>query len=230
MGNTSSTSNQTQTHQHDNPPPAYTASTNSDTKDLKPINTDVDSKATHYAKEDYTPTSPSPKSGSSLKRFSGLFQTQRQKSISEDALELLRKYDILVLIDDSRSMAENGRRRWLEARDALAPLADKAGRYDTDGLDIYFLNSRSKGDGLTVSIVHQKLPVHFLSMEHWQDAAGVLQLFESVRPNGATPLGDRLEEILQPYIEKLESANTSENVRKIKPLDIVVITDGIPSA
>lgn len=40
---------------------------------------------------------------------------------------------------------------WFEARDALAGIADVAARYDTDGVDIYFLNSQMVGIGLKVS-------------------------------------------------------------------------------
>jgi hypothetical protein len=57
----------------------------------------------------------------------------------------------------------------------------------------------------------------------------VLQLFETVRPNNGTPLGNRLEELLLPYLEKLEAAKLATEARKIKPVDIIVITDGEPS-
>ena len=41
---------------------------------------------------------------------------------------------------------------WVEARDALAGIADVAARYDADGVDIYFLNNPSVGRGMRVSI------------------------------------------------------------------------------
>jgi hypothetical protein len=107
-------------------------------------------------------------------------------------------------------MGDNGLQRWFEARDALSPLAEIAGRYDADGLDLFFLNSHRSGKGL-------------------KSAASVLQIFENVSPAGTTPLGHRLEELLNPYIEKLEAAKTFSEVRKIKPIDILVITDGIPT-
>lgn len=40
---------------------------------------------------------------------------------------------------------------WFEARDALAGIADVAARYDSDGVDIYFLNDPAVGKNLSVS-------------------------------------------------------------------------------
>lgn len=42
--------------------------------------------------------------------------------------------------------------RWDEARDALAEIADIAVQYDKDGIDIFFLNNKAKGEGLKVSL------------------------------------------------------------------------------
>jgi hypothetical protein len=47
---------------------------------------------------------------------------------------------------------------WFEARDALAGLADIAARYDSDGVDVYFLNSHRVGTGLHVSVFPPDLP------------------------------------------------------------------------
>lgn len=51
---------------------------------------------------------------------------------------------------------------WLEARDALAGIADVAGRYDADGVDIHFLNNPSVGRGMKV---RQHLLLAFSSTE-----------------------------------------------------------------
>lgn len=87
-------------------------------------------------------------------------------------MDLLRKYDTVLIVDDSGSMgySEGGPgtpSRWDEvfvfqvvsllllnqsqAKEALATLAGIAGAYDADGIDIHFLNSRAKGIGMTVS-------------------------------------------------------------------------------
>jgi hypothetical protein len=61
----------------------------------------------------------------------------------------------------------------------------------------------------------------------------VEEVFHIVRPLGGTPTGTRLHYVLQPYLERVEaqarltaSGATSEPV---KPLNIIVITDGVPS-
>lgn len=41
-------------------------------------------------------------------------------------------------------------RRWQEARDALASVVATAAKYDDDGVDVHFLNSRVVGNGLKV--------------------------------------------------------------------------------
>lgn len=65
----------------------------------------------------------------------------------DDALEILRGYDTVIVVDDSLSMAGHS---WVEAKDALKTLATLAGQYDKDGLDIHFLNTPISGTNLTV--------------------------------------------------------------------------------
>lgn len=50
---------------------------------------------------------------------------------------------------------------WFEAKYALAGIAALAAQYDTNGLDIHFLNSRTVGTNLRVRIYLQFL-LHFL--------------------------------------------------------------------
>lgn len=45
-------------------------------------------------------------------------------------------------------MAVNG--AWKKARDAVVRVASEAMQYDTDGIDIYFLNSLLYWDGIIV--------------------------------------------------------------------------------
>lgn len=112
----------------------------------------------------------------------------------------------------------------------MATLADKAGQYDGDGIDVYFLNSKRNGVKMRV---HSDACSHHerrrLTLIHVQNARSVLQLFDQVKPGGATPIGDRLEELLMDYMEELERVKTLQAVRNIKPLNIIVITDGAPS-
>ena len=55
-------------------------------------------------------------------------------------------------------------------------------------------------------------------------------LFDQVEPRGVTPIGDRLESLLQPYLRKLEAAgNSTQAFKEIKPVNYLIITDGAPS-
>ncbi|WWC65789.1 uncharacterized protein I303_108411 [Kwoniella dejecticola CBS 10117] len=144
----------------------------------------------------YTPTSP----------VDGF----RDKS-GEDPLEILKEYDTVLLIDDSSSMKG---RRWNEARTSLMGVADIAARYDQDGIDVRFLNSRKEGDGL-------------------KTGNQVMQLFDAVHPNGATPTGQRLENILREYMISLEKQSNRNSILgrnpTVKPMNLIVITDGAPT-
>ncbi|KAI9064812.1 hypothetical protein FKP32DRAFT_1568950 [Trametes sanguinea] len=128
----------------------------------------------------------------------------------EDALSTLQKYNTVIIVDDSGSMRGA---LWEEARDALATLADVAAKYDSDGIDLVFLNSTKRGLNL-------------------KDSAQVQRIFNSVDPRGATPIGEKLEELLLFYMKSLDAANESGGltaVKKIKPVNYIVITDGAPT-
>ncbi|PVF96352.1 hypothetical protein CPB86DRAFT_787101 [Serendipita vermifera] len=136
----------------------------------------------------------------------------RRASVEDPLLQLV-KYDTIIIVDDSSSMAGA---RWFEAREALAGVAELASKYDSDGIDIHFLNSTLVGQGLT-------------------NAAEVNSLFNRVEPDGITPTGEKLEELLLDYLLKLEDAYaqaaagdpTAKNA--VKPANFLVITDGAPT-
>ncbi|ESK89368.1 von willebrand factor [Moniliophthora roreri MCA 2997] len=130
----------------------------------------------------------------------------RQQTI-DDMLETLRKYDTVIIVDDSSSMIGA---RWAEAASALSALADLAGQFDADGIDIHFLNDDRVGKNMT-------------------KREAVEDLFNQIRPRGVTPIGERLEDLLRDYLEKLEAAYDSGNLKSIKPVNFVVLTDGAPT-
>lgn len=134
-------------------------------------------------------------------------RTPLRKESVDDALEILRGYDTVIVVDDSLSMAGQS---WQEARDALGTLAKMAGQYDTNGIDIHFLNTRLPGMNIT-------------------NINEVQRLFAKVVPRGATPTGRRLEELLQDYISRLEAADDTGRRDSVKPVNYIVITDGEPS-
>ncbi|OCF43858.1 hypothetical protein I317_02301 [Kwoniella heveanensis CBS 569] len=132
----------------------------------------------------------------------------------EDALEMLREFDTVFLVDDSTSMAGE---RWSQARQALMEVAEIAARYDDNGVDIYFLNSKRVGKELKAA--HE-----------------VEDLFRGLEPKGATPTGIRLEAILRDYMSRLERSSAlspggsaAGEEQGIKAMNLIVVTDGAPT-
>lgn len=108
---------------------------------------------------------------------------------------------------------------WKEAEAALKSIAEIITKYDEDGIDIYFLNHKSKNE----SGKSHKLNGGYYNVTSQRK---VEQIFSSVRPRGATPTGMRLEDILRPYRKQLRTAN---DVSDVKPINLIVITDGEPT-
>jgi len=136
----------------------------------------------------------------------------RSESV-ENALEILRKYDTAIIVDDSSSMKGG---RWEETRDVLSSLADVTSQYDTNGIDVHFLNNKV-----------------FLS--NVRVASTVNNLFDRIQPRGITPIGGKLEELLLSYLDMIERAKEREiagdsrAMKGIKPVNYIVLTDGAPT-
>ena len=112
-------------------------------------------------------------------------------------------------------------RGWREVSQALATIAPIITEHDQDGIDIYFLNHISENPG---SASEGVAPNGYRGIKR---AETVTQIFERVRPQGGTPTGVRVQNILKPYMAKLKS-ELSEG-RDFKPLNLIVLTDGVPS-
>jgi uncharacterized protein YegL len=122
----------------------------------------------------------------------------------EDPYAFLKTFDTIFLIDDSGSMAG---RSWREVEEALKLITPICASHDADGIDIYFLNRPDSRQYMNVS-----------------RASTVVEIFQTVRPYGGTPTGQKLNSILKPYLQRYEaSPNTT------KPVNIIVITDGAPT-
>ena len=102
-------------------------------------------------------------------------------------------------------------RSWRETSAALAAITPICTSHDKDGIDIYFLNA--KDDRSYKNITNQDQ---------------VRQIFEKVRPSGGTPTGTKLNSILKPYMKDLEQSFKDQK-EQAKPLNIIVITDGVPT-
>lgn len=96
---------------------------------------------------------------------------------------------------------------WAQTGKALQAIAPICTNHDADGIDVYFLNSKD-------SKLYKNITT----------APTVVEIFQTVRPNGRTPTGQRLNQILSPYLERYEKSPETT-----KPLNIIVITDGVPS-
>lgn len=147
-----------------------------------------------------------------------LLEPASTQSHDDSPYAYLRQFDTVFVIDDSGSMAG---RNWQETSDALAAIAPICTQQDTDGIDIYFLNHRSswsdRDRGAYMNVVTKR---------------AVQDIFSTVRPSGGTPTGTRLSHILRPYLTELqkdrERQSQGQNPR-VKPLNIIVITDGVPT-
>lgn len=125
-----------------------------------------------------------------------------QADTADDAYAFLSTFDTIFLIDDSGSMAGS---RWRETGDAIARIAPICTAHDHDGIDIHFLNHPSSFANIT-------------------RAATVSEIFQSVRPSGGTPTGQRLNKLLKAYLKTYAAAPETT-----KPINIICITDGEPS-
>ena len=98
--------------------------------------------------------------------------------------------------------------RWNEAASALAAIAPICTKYDSNGIDIYFLNTPDSP-----------------SYQNVTSATRVTSIFNRVRPAGGTPIGSRLNNVLKPYYAKLEQKGKGRS-EEVKPLNIICLTDG----
>lgn len=118
-----------------------------------------------------------------------------------DPYAFLKSFDTVFLIDDSGSMAG---RSWRETGKALETITPICTARDADGVDIYFLNHPDSSLYKNVT-----------------SAGTVVEIFQTVRPRGSTPTGQRLNAILKPYLKRYE-----KDPENTKPINVIVITDG----
>ncbi|KAJ7584374.1 hypothetical protein C8J56DRAFT_150995 [Mycena floridula] len=133
--------------------------------------------------------------------------TREAEESLDDALEQLSKYDTVFIVDDSLSMRGS---RWREAKVALTDLVEKAKGYDADGVDIHFLNSSEMERGV-------------------KETKLVDEVFAKVEPNGVTPIGGRLKQLLDIYLETLEELKETNEHNTLKRINFLIITDGQPT-
>lgn len=136
---------------------------------------------------------------------------------ADDPYAFLSDFDTIFLIDDSGSMQGE---RWSQTKAAMGAIVPICTAHDADGIDIYFLNKKDSSDFHNVTSLD-----------------GVNKIFSHVSPSGMTPTGRRLNDIIDPYLNKLEGRGggggglslSSKKKENLKPLNIIVITDGAPT-
>ncbi|PWW74286.1 hypothetical protein C7212DRAFT_353420 [Tuber magnatum] len=142
-------------------------------------------------------------------------------SVRENQYDFLRTFDTVFVVDDSASMAGE---YWDQLGQALETIATIATKYDSDGIDIHFLNSPQ------------------YDRKHVTSPTAVRDLFDSVQPAGITPTGACLDRILREYLDNYADAKAAYTPSSTspgphptvyaslpKPLNILVLTDGEPT-
>ncbi|GHJ89508.1 hypothetical protein NliqN6_5910 [Naganishia liquefaciens] len=134
-------------------------------------------------------------------------------------LAILARYDTVILVDDSGSMAGD---RWRQVRVALMDVVQRVvgaqesvvGQGEAEGVAIAFINSPAEGYNLTAP-------------------NSVEKLFNKVKPTNGTPTGAALQRILYPYMDQLEHVQQikarGEQVpagEEAKYINVIVLTDG----
>ncbi|KAL7944466.1 hypothetical protein V8C42DRAFT_89407 [Trichoderma barbatum] len=133
----------------------------------------------------------------------------------DDPYAFLSFFDTIFIIDDSDSMSGSP---WKEVADVLRSITPICTSHDKDGVDLYFLNHKS--DKRTPS---GKAKGGYYNIN---SSKKITQIFSSVKPSQLTPTGTRLWSILNPYLKALAAAKDMDDV---KPINIIVITDGKPT-
>lgn len=138
------------------------------------------------------------------------------ETIADSPYAFLGQFDTVFLIDDSGSMAG---RSWKETASALSAITPICTEQDADGIDVYFLNHRNPYAADNIG-----------AYRNVTSTGAVQEIFRTVRPSGGTPTGTRLHAILKQYLvdlpKELEKQARGQQ-STVKPLNIIVITDGV---
>ncbi|KAH6653481.1 hypothetical protein BKA67DRAFT_660094 [Truncatella angustata] len=157
--------------------------------------------------------------------------SRAQASTKEDEYAFLSTFDTVFLIDDSSSMTG---RSWRETQQALTAILPVIFSHDKDGLDFYFMNHKTTDSGNPNEPWKANTGYRNVKRAEGSSFRGeqmtVEEIFDKVRPYGATPTGQRLQHILRQYTKTYEAmVNNTKDETCLKPLSIIVITDGVPS-
>ncbi|KFA79919.1 hypothetical protein S40288_09995, partial [Stachybotrys chartarum IBT 40288] len=136
-------------------------------------------------------------------------------SDEDDEFAFLSKYDTIFVIDDSGSMRGSS---WVEVKQVLQQITPICTKHDKDGIDLYFLNHFTADDP-----GNGKARGGYYNINSEER---VEEIFKTVGPTYMTDTEARLRDILEPYMTAYAHASDKESV---KPVNIIVITDGVPT-
>lgn len=119
----------------------------------------------------------------------------------------LAYFDVIIFVDDSRSMmSDEGGRRIVALKAILKRLAAVATLVDDDGLQIVTMNNAISVDNVT-------------------DPAQIDRIVDGIKWQGMTPIGTQVNnKVLKPMIGNAKTGKLK------KPVLIFVVTDGAPTA
>jgi len=121
-------------------------------------------------------------------------------TVSRDSnFSFLSIFHIYFVVDNSGIMSA---RSWREAKEAVKVITSICTQHHVDGVELYFLNGDDR--------------------KHITTPAEVENSFASVHPRSGTSVGSKLHSIMGPYLLALEH----QGKNAVKPLDIIVISDG----
>ncbi|KAI5810596.1 hypothetical protein BZA77DRAFT_164542 [Pyronema omphalodes] len=162
--------------------------------------------------------------------ISSVRQVQATPRVKENLYQSLSTFSTTILIDDSPSMAPH----WSATQAAFENLATTALGYITDGVEVAFLNDFLAG-GEVLRVFTKE---------------DVRSCFRGRVLMGVTPIGDVVDRVLGAYVERYRQDKRmrlrEERERKgeeevkgsprivprnkgLKPLNILILTDGIPT-
>ncbi len=111
-------------------------------------------------------------------------------------------------------------RSWREVLQALATITLIITKYNSNSIDIYFLNYKSKETSKPSEGV---VATGYRGIKR---AVTITEIFEYVRLQGGTPTSIRVHNILKPYLAKLEKV-IGEG-KEVKLINLIVLMDSVP--
>lgn len=130
-------------------------------------------------------------------------------------INLLTEADTIIILDDSESMGIFG--YWPIVEQMLSYLGPVVATYDPNGVSMYCLNARGPSSDDAA---------HGIAGQGWNDlktGEDIQKIFRSTVPMGTTPISDKLEHVLIPYLSRLVQDPSS----RPRPINVLVLTDGV---